>query len=96
MLDGIIYIVITFALCLFGYFIINRDKTNIESVTKLKKEFNDKFKIMGLNIFINRQKTNNLERKNNMLLNSYRILYFRKIANLILDVILKNYASYLY
>ena len=61
-----------------------------------KKENDDKFRIMDLNLLIYMQRTNNLERKNNLILNSYKIIYLRKIANIILDIILKTYKPSLY
>ena len=106
----LISIVITFLFGLFALVIIYINKgqkisaKNIEIIVDnrnkiLKQELQEvkeNLKINNLKHFINKQIINNLVRKNNMLLNSYKILYFRKISNLILDIILKNYNSSLY
>ena len=74
------------------------NKRNIEDdkYMELKKELNDKFKVIELDLFIHSKEINNLKRKNNILLNSYKILYFRKISNVILDLILRKYNLCLY
>ena len=105
------------------------NKRNIEDdkYMELKKELNDKFKVIELDLFIHSKEINNLKRKNNILLNSlvrpyielstskyeyvkysdhfpwqapwvnsYKILYFRKISNIILDLILRKYNLCLY
>ena len=106
----LISIVITFLFGLFALVIIYINKgqkisaKNIEIIVDnrnkiLKQELQEvkeNLKINNLKHFINKQIINNLVRKNNMLLNSYKILYFRKISNIILDIILKNYNSSLY
>ena len=98
----LISIVITFLFGLFALVIIYINKgqkisaKNIEIIVDnrnkiLKRELQEvkeNLKINNLKHFINKQIINNLVRKNNMLLNSYKILYFRKISNIILDIII--------
>ena len=110
MLDSTVFLISIVVTILFGIFAlviiyINKDHKisakNIEMVVdnrikKFRQEVKENFKILDLKHFINKEIINNLDRKNNMLLNSYKILYFRKISNIILDIILKNYNSSLY
>lgn len=78
-----------------------KSSTNLNEMAKIveeniQKKFSDNFKIMKLDIIINRKQINILKRKNNMFLNAYKILYLRKISNIILDIFLKKNQSSLY
>lgn len=59
-------------------------------------ELKDKMKITDLNLMIQKSEINILQIKNNTFLNSFKILYFRKIANILLYDIFNNYWNQFY
>ncbi len=73
------------------------ENTKIKEENKKIKEENKKIKeeliLTDLSVIIQKQEIKNLKNKNNMFLNAYKILYFRKIANILLEKIFVNYPN---
>ena len=67
-----------------------------EDNTKKFKDHEEIFKLNDLDKIIDRKRLNILEKKNDVLLSSYKILYLRKIANIFLDTILNGHSKKLY
>ena len=91
---------LTFALLIYILFTLSSKKLMLKSDIKELKDNVQKlnannFKMQCSNIIrdIKIQKT---YEKYERLLNSYKILYFRKIANIILDALIKNHKEFLY
>lgn len=82
----------------------NSDITIDDKLRKLKEEMEQDFDKKLINIkqeydldrLIDDKRINILERKSNIFLNSYKVLYLRKIANIILDTILNSHCLELY
>ena len=82
----------------------NSDITIDDKLRKLKEEMEQEFDKKLINIkqeydldrLIDDKRINILERKSNIFLNSYKVLYLRKIANIILDTILNSHCLDLY
>ena len=67
------------------------NKINSQSVENTKvEELENKINSQGVENIIQKLDINMLKRKYDMLINSYQILYFRKIANILLYIILKK------
>ena len=67
------------------------NKINSQGVENTKvEELENKINSQGVENIIQKLDINMLKRKYDMLFNSYQILYFRKIANILLYIILKK------
>ena len=66
------------------------DKEVIKELITKVGELENKINSQGVENIIQKLDTNMLKRKYDMLFNSYQILYFRKIANILLYIILKK------
>ena len=73
-----------------GMKIIEEEQKKIKEEQKKIKE---ELQLTDLNMIIQDQEIKILENKNNMSLNAYKILYFRKIANILLEKIFENYSD---
>ena len=62
---------------------------------KIKKEFKEEFKLQEINT-INLKQEIYILKKNYLFLNSYKLLYFRKISNIILENILTKHSTFFY
>ena len=71
-------------------------KAKVNKVENENKEMKEKMKITDLNLMIQNKEINILKLKNNIFLNSFKILYFRKIANILLNEIFINYKEQFY
>ena len=99
LLNMIILIVIGFLLYFkFSKQDIKKEKIqNLEKeMQKIKKEFKEEFKLQEINTIILKQEIYILKKKNYLFLNSYKLLYFRKISNIILENILTKYSTFFY
>ena len=74
----------------------NKIKTQEDKIKKQEdkiKTQEDKINSEGVGNIIQKINIDMLMRKNDMLLNSYQVLYFRKIANILLDIILTKHKN---
>ena len=69
------------------------DKEVIKELITKVGELENKINSQGVENIIQNINTNMLKRKYDMLFNSYQVLYFRKIANILLDIILKKHEN---
>jgi hypothetical protein len=64
----------------------------LENQNEENKKLKEQLNLTDLKAIIQEQKINVLTNKNIMFLNAYKILYFRKIANILLDKIFVKYS----
>ena len=67
-----------------------------KTIREENKTIREELNLTDLNSIIQKQEINLLTIKNNMFLNAYKILYYRKIANIILEVIFTKNAKKFY
>lgn len=68
----------------------------VDVLEKENKKIKEELNLTDLNVMIQKQEINILKIKNNMFLNAYKILYYRKISNIILEIILNNNLKHFY
>mgnify|MGYP003571341994 CR=1 FL=1 len=66
-----------------------------ESMTKLNVSIRIMEEINNQTEIYSKEKLNNMNKKLELILNAYRILYMRKLANLLLEQLYKKYSNYL-
>ena len=71
----------------------NKIMEDMKIIEEEQKKLKEELQLTDLNMIIQEQKIKILENKNNMSLNAYKILYFRKIANILLEKIFENYSD---
>ena len=75
---------------------MNKMETENKEMKAKVNKVEEKMKITDLNLMIQNKEINILKLKNNIFLNSFKILYFRKIANILLNEIFINYKEQFY
>jgi hypothetical protein len=75
---------------------MNKMETENKEMKAKVNKVEEKMKITDLNLMIQNKEINILKIKNNIFLNSFKILYFRKIANILLNEIFINYKEQFY
>ena len=76
--------------------LIREIETRMDMIERENKKMKEELNLTDLKAIILDQKINILTNKNNMFLNAYKILYFRKIANILLEKIFTNNKNIFY